>query len=364
MKQDFTKFQNIATKVLALFGLVAILALGSFATISVARYIPTGLEGIATAAVSFSSIFVPAEKVVVTLSPSEVESGKTLELSWQHISKEGDGSYSINYPCISGVEMKVKDSAASQTIFCNTPFPYMGDADRVILTAISSKNRFVDVPLSIHFTRNGKMTPSVMGAMTLTITNTSIADSSAYLEEKSNANKTLSGELSLPKMDAPVAPSAPVAPAAKKATPQNKMYVLRGMPPTASTPEYGKADLKPTVIETGSVDKVTNAFTAKPALYRGDRAAVRFSVANLGTKSSGAWSFNIVVPTFPNETFHSETQASLAPGDRIEFTLGFDAIYEDGDRTLVVNADPTGSIQEASEENNIARAVFTLAPRN
>ena len=82
MKKDFAKYQEVGMRVLALVGLVGILALGSFVTITVVSYAPAGLRYLGSAAVSLSSMFVPAEKIMVTLTPADIGSKKSFVLSF------------------------------------------------------------------------------------------------------------------------------------------------------------------------------------------------------------------------------------------------------------------------------------------
>ncbi|OHA43873.1 MAG: hypothetical protein A3G03_01015 [Candidatus Taylorbacteria bacterium RIFCSPLOWO2_12_FULL_44_15c] len=120
----------------------------------------------------------------------------------------------------------------------------------------------------------------------------------------------------------------------------------------------GKPDLAVKILETGVIDKVTNVWTATTSLRSIDRIAVRFSVENLGTKETGAWYFNAILPTYPSYIYSANSQNSLLPGDRIEFTLGFDSVEKKDGNVIVINVDPANSIFEASEENNIVRVTL------
>lgn len=132
---------------------------------------------------------------------------------------------------------------------------------------------------------------------------------------------------------------------------------------TPSSDPNGFVDLSARVIEIGLVDKATGEFTASSSPSRSafnQRAAVRFLVENLGTRTSGQWTFNAVLPTFPSHIYSSPSQLALAPGDRTEYTLGFDSFEEDGEGTLIVNVDPTNSINEPNKDNNILRVTVVL----
>ena len=333
--KDAKKLQEIAVGALAVIGLIVVLALGSFATISIIKFLPQGISYLGSAAVSLSSIFVPGEKMHVALAPEDIESGKATIITWEHVSKGENGSYTLNYPCASGVSLKT--SIESRSIICDVPYPFSGNTLSIAVTSL--KNHSVDVPLTVSFTREGETVPSLSGSKILTIKNNSIAEVGSGNGTTNNGGTgTLQPGQKTEKVYA-------MTPGQKTLTPEDPL---------------GKPDLKPFIIETGSVDPITNVFTASSSVRLGQRAAVRFIVSNIGTKSSGAWTFAASIPTFPSQLFDSETQPSLSPGDRVEFTLGFDAIYENGDRQFTINVDPIGSVREASEDNNIARTIFTV----
>jgi len=69
-----------------------------------------------------------------------------------------------------------------------------------------------------------------------------------------------------------------------------------------------------------------------------------------------------VLPTYPMHIFHSTSQKALQPGDRIDFTLGFDQLNGTlTDGVITINVDPTGSIRnEFDRDNNIAQVTFEI----
>ena len=76
MKRDGERIKDVTIKALAVVGLLALLAVGSFTTISFARYAGGALSYLASAAVTLSSIFVPSEKnLAVTASEVNIGSG-------------------------------------------------------------------------------------------------------------------------------------------------------------------------------------------------------------------------------------------------------------------------------------------------
>ena len=134
---------------------------------------------------------------------------------------------------------------------------------------------------------------------------------------------------------------------------------------SASTPAQpapaAYVDLAVRVIEIGVVDRETGTFTASSTPMRGNRIAVRFAVENKGTKVSPQWSFNAVLPTLPSYVYVAPMQQELGPGDRIEYTIGFDTFQTNSDSgDIVINVDPTGRVNEPNKENNIIRYTVTV----
>lgn len=124
----------------------------------------------------------------------------------------------------------------------------------------------------------------------------------------------------------------------------------------------GQIDLAVQILGTGIITTDTGTFIAVSPINTSQKGAVRFEVINLGGKESGSWTFNAVLPTYPRHIFHSTSQKSLLPGDRIEFTLGFDQVNGNVSEDIVtINVDPSGSIQESSKTNNIIQKTILIA---
>lgn len=118
-------------------------------------------------------------------------------------------------------------------------------------------------------------------------------------------------------------------------------------------------DLAVTILGVGIIEN--GQFLKTGSLVVGKRGAVHFQVQNVGGTTSSNWTFNAVLPSFPLHIFHSPSQQQLAPGDRIEFTLGFDQINANlAEGVITINADPTGSLKEASEANNIRQVTAPI----
>ncbi|MCH7529933.1 hypothetical protein IIB50_02335 [Patescibacteria group bacterium] len=136
-------------------------------------------------------------------------------------------------------------------------------------------------------------------------------------------------------------------------------YMFSGGNRVVSDPD-GFVDLSVIILATGILDKTTNEFIATSSIKLSDKVAISFEVINKGTRTSSGWTFNAVLPTFPHHIFHSKSQHALGPGDKIEFTLGFDSIAGVGEQEIIINVDPAGNINESTKSNNIVRVTVTV----
>lgn len=327
-----------ATRTLAIIGFIAVIIGGLWGTVFVARNVPGAFSALASAIVSLTSIFVPAEEAITLSIPSPiVKNGETFVLSWEHERKGIDGSYTFRYECVEGVSFTSPTQAGPDTkVVCNTPFNFLNASESIVVTVSSLKNSLADVTAYIDFTPSGSSESTVTGSTLFTIQNENITSPSAGPTGGATTPRTAGPETTT-------------------------VELLPGIGSTVSDPR-GRTDLSVRLIEIGLVDKTTGEFTASStpsASAIGKRIAARFAVENIGTRSSDQWTFNAVLPTFPSHIYSSPTQPALTPGDRIEFTLGFDRFEQDGEGVFVVNVDPTQKINESNKDNNILRVTIT-----
>jgi hypothetical protein len=146
-------------------------------------------------------------------------------------------------------------------------------------------------------------------------------------------------------------------PVANTAGPKTTTVVNGGV---STAPLYGQPDLAVTITDVGYLTSDnTDTFISSATVPSGYNAAVKFTVRNAGTNVSGNWVFNANLPTNSSYTYNSNSQQSLRPGERIDFTLGFDRA-QNGVRTITVTVDPNNQISESSEGNNSAAHVISV----
>ncbi|HEV7121417.1 MAG TPA: CARDB domain-containing protein, partial [Candidatus Paceibacterota bacterium] len=128
----------------------------------------------------------------------------------------------------------------------------------------------------------------------------------------------------------------------------------------SNAPLYGQADLAVSITQVGYLtSNSTDSFVSGAIVPSGDNAAVKFSVTNTGTNISGPWSFTANLPTNTSFIFTSNPQQSLRPGERIDFTLGFDRA-QSGVRQVTITADSANQVSESNESNNTAVSNITI----
>ncbi len=149
----------------------------------------------------------------------------------------------------------------------------------------------------------------------------------------------------------PVTPTTPATPGTETNT-----VISMGAP---SNP-YGKVDLDGKITQVGIIDSETGDFIATTTLSVVNKIAVKFVISNLGTKTAEGWSFNMVLPTTPQYIYHSNSQDNLRPGERIEYAIAFDKPKEGDNAEIILNVDPTRSIYESNEDNNIVKRIIEI----
>ena len=119
----------------------------------------------------------------------------------------------------------------------------------------------------------------------------------------------------------------------------------------------GKSDLVPSIVATGKLvgGNSMSDFVVTDNVSRDDRIAVKFSIANEGTKTStDNWNFNVTMPTTDTYIFRSNPShvQALNPGERIEYVIGFDRARTGDDRPITVVVDTNDRENELNENNN------------
>jgi len=101
------------------------------------------------------------------------------------------------------------------------------------------------------------------------------------------------------------------------------------------------------------------SFVASSTVPAGNRPAVNFTIKNIGTNASGSWRFSASIPTQTAYIYQSQPQQSLAPGDSIDYVLGFDQANR-GIQTISITANFDKTVGESTTDNDSASAKITI----
>lgn len=340
-----SRLAGSASRVLAIIGFVGLIIIGMYGSVRVAQAVPGVFSQMASAIVSITSIFVPAnETISVTLPSYTVAHDAPVTVAFDHQNKKTEGgSYAFRYSCADGVTVSTIVNGVVTELGCNVPFTFAPFNNSVTVTPASALTRFADVEVFVAFTPEGAATATVIGSTLMTIENTSL--STSVLTPPTNGTET------------PATPTPPVTKPTTPAAPPKKETII--VPQGRASDPNGYTDLTARVIEVGYIDS-TGAFIASSTPSRAERVAVRFAVENIGTKTSKEFTFSAVLPTYPPYTYFSPSQVALGPGDRIEFTVGFDSFVRENVGDIVINVDPTGGLNERNKDNNILRYTISV----
>lgn len=328
-----------AVKALAIVGVVAILLIGMWGVIQAVRILPNVFSLLASGVSS-------TETLTAEVDSLTVKNGVPFALRFSRSTSRGEGTYVVSYACRDGVTFTTPNaSGVYQEIPCDTAFAYTGATGEVRLIPFSSRNRFIDVPVTVRYVRSSTNEASSEDSVLLTIENDKLSGSPSVIGSGSGSTGgVIGGGTSIGLRPGPQTSST---------------YTFSGG--GAVSNPAGKPDLAVRILEIGTLDTVTNAFIKTTSVLQNGRGAVRFAVENLGTKTSPSWSFTAALPTYPFHVYQSTSQQPLAPGERIEYTIGFDSVSSAVTAgVFTVNVDPSNSIWEVSESNNIAKVTLPI----
>lgn len=321
-------------------GLIVVLLLGAWGIIQFAFWFPSLLGDVTG---SIGGIFTrsPAKETLSITAPAQSASGSAFTLSWSNRNTKGTRTYGFAYQCRDGVTFAVTlPGKDAQKIVCDTPFKLEGATSSVRITPTLVGKVATPVGISIAASDGtGAIVATTTGGTTVT--------------------------------PAPTAtPTATTKPTTTTTKPASTYY-----PSGRTTNLYGYADLQTSI---------------NSAYVSGGRAAIQFTVANVGTNVAPAnWFFIANLPISGGYTYQSPTQQALYPGDRIVFTMGYQATgdwsnsycppsyygpgatyvapchsgynvynYDYGRQSVTIHADPYNIIPELSEVNNTASRSF------
>ncbi len=118
---------------------------------------------------------------------------------------------------------------------------------------------------------------------------------------------------------------------------------------------YGYTDLAVTTLGAGAL--VNGIFVPSAHYDRDQRNAIKFDIKNIGTKTSGTWTFTTRLPS--GVIYESEPQVPLMPLEHVEFTLSFGIEDEDDGSTKVTTTVSTKN--DTNSGNNTSAWTVVVA---
>ncbi len=314
--------KTAAIKTLAIVGFFATIAILVWLLIQGLRVMPGAFTSLASLAESLQN-YQAGDELSIATEKSIVVSGESFKVTWTDLRR--DGNYEFAYTCTSGITVEIRGGEGDLiTIPCTETLSLPKDVQGLFVSISSDTARFVDVPFSVTFKKNNGDTVTASDAL-VTVVNATIPVATEPVAT-TTPEKPVVAEKPKPE----VKPVAPVTkPVVKPTAPAPVVtYVVPQSNPNGFT------DLKMTYLGVGEMNG--NTFTAKNVFDRSERSGLKFEVKNIGTKTSGTWTFTTVLPD--DVVYESPTQIALKPNERVEFTLGFDLDSETNAKTVTVKS--------------------------
>ncbi len=130
---------------------------------------------------------------------------------------------------------------------------------------------------------------------------------------------------------------------------------------TVQGPLYGFSDLTANITAVGYLESASaESFVATTTIRAGMRPAVKFTIKNIGTNVTGSWRFSAIIPTQSLYNFQSTFQQSLAPGESIDYTLGFDQAIAGYGKMISVTSNFDHAVTESNFNNNSTSIQITV----
>ncbi len=373
---------GIFLKLLAIVGLIGLLALAAWLSVQIIRYTPTAVDSLS--GVSFSSIFSPGTRgegeIRFALESLSYQSGRPFTLAWENGAEIVSRDYTFSYSCAPGVSFRVLRGTEVIDVACDEPFEFSSMANQLVVVPTSESNRYLDTTITLARAND----PDTATRTTLTVVNAQLNDSPDLLVQNGMRDverpgpgvsepEDLTEEIAVPErpstptpdVSAPsvTAPTPAPTPTPQPTTPRQPVYVPN---PAAQSNPAGRPDLAVRIVESGIVTTLggEERFVTLSPIPSDQRAAVRFTVENLGNRtSSDAWYFVATLPIEGNTeyTYRSPRQAALGPSDRIEFTLKFDDITTSAAANIRIVIE--GETDDRVPQNNTAQTRLQVSER-
>lgn len=338
-KPEETKVEAKETglrKFITIGGFIGLIIVLAWLGIQAVAFMPNAITSLASLADSVYNYRTP--EIAVVANRSETANGETVELSWA-VPKQS-GTFGISYNCMEGVSIDVRANQTITTLPCGDIYP-LGPVSGVALRVFSERVSFAEIPVTVYFFRADSDVVIAETTRVLAVTNSNIdTDNLADLPNQPNipnpapANPTTPAE--------PTEPTTP--PALEPPTTQTVVQYTYSIP--VSNPS-GFTDLEASYITIGTANN--NRFIPLGSLQQTiSPSAIQFAVKNIGSKTSGTWTYLLQLPN--GTVYTSPAQEPLKPNERAVITQGFTT-------PAIGNYTITGSV--IMSDSNISNNSFT-----
>lgn len=310
-------FRESALRVVAVLGLIAILLLGAWGIIQIALYLPT----------LFGTLGRSPETLTVSV-PAQSTSDTAFTVTWRHADAAGH-TYALSYSCTEGLRFAAPvPTGAFQLVPCDTPFNYINASSSMSIIPVLAAG-------------------TARATTTITVAATSLASGDSTARASGRTTVVASTTPASPRQEPSASGQAPAAKPKPSTTyvPSGRTHNLFGLP-----------------------DLAVHIMHAPGHVSAGSRVTLQFVVTNAGTNVAPAgWMFNAVLPYDPVYVYPSGGQQALYPGDKIVYTLVYDAVpasyyggYYDAPMQAIIEVDPSAYVAESNKLNNTAVATYRV----
>ncbi len=320
---ETTNSKTAFIKALAIIGFFATVALVVWLVVQGLRIAPGSFASLASIAESVQN-YGRVDELSIATEKSIVVSGESFKVTWTDLKQKG--TYEFTHVCTEGVRIQVRAADGNLvTVPCTEVLSLPHDAHGLFMSVTSERQRFSDVPFTVAFKKTDG-TVTVLSEAKVTVVNATIP--LVATETIATSTPTVATTTVATVKPEPVKPATQVAAPIAAVKPTVTPTVVTSVP--QSNPA-GYTDLKVTYVGIGSMDG--NSFSPESKFDRSERNGLKFEVMNIGTKTSGSWTFKTTLPG--DVVYESPVQIPLKPSERVVFTLGFDIDDEDDDKVTV-----------------------------
>ncbi len=323
-------------KTLAVLGFIVLIVFAVWLAVQIVKLAPSTFSSLANLLEGVQMGREAQNELVIESNDSVINSKEAFAIKWSDLKR--DGAYTLSYECADDVSLSIRVGGEIMAIKCGETFVLPKNTFSVDASLISEKERFVDVIYHIAFIKDSESEAAFEAEKTVTVVNATVLNGDVAKNDEDKADDTKPEE---PKT---VATSTP------KTTPTTTYKYAYTYKKPVSNPN-GYTDLTTKFNGIGIVEG--GNFKAYEKLDAGEEGAMQFAVKNIGTKTSGAWTYKVALPDGTDIT--SKAQAPLQPNEQATLTVIFPDAGEDGTHKIEVWV--TG---DASTANNHFEAIFEV----